>query len=87
MRVDEVMLRAEIAQDKLVRISARASQFVSDIFLEITKEGFEHAADAKSLLGLLVIPHTPGTRIRITTKGRDEEEALEAMIEMYADYL
>ena len=52
-----------------------ASQFVSDILVE--KEGA--VVSAKSIMGLLTIEGSKGVVLKVTAKGRDAEEALDAL--------
>lgn len=57
---------------------AAASKFSSNIF--IVKEGKEY--NAKSILGVLSIGASKGTRLKIRAQGEDEVEAVEALKEL-----
>ena len=49
-----------------------ANQFESDIVLCQN----EHQADAKSLMGLMMLAATQGTRLTVITSGADAEDAM-----------
>ena len=55
-----------------------ASKFKSKI--NISKDGIE--ANAKSIMGLLMLACEQGSKITITADGNDEREAVEALIEL-----
>ncbi len=55
-----------------------ASKFKSKI--NISKDGIE--ANAKSIMGLLMLACEQGSKIIITAEGNDEKEAVEALIEL-----
>ena len=55
-----------------------ASKFKSKI--NISKDGIE--ANAKSIMGLLMLACEQGSKITITAEGNDESEAVEALIEL-----
>ena len=56
----------------------KANEFKSSIWIE--KE--DRRVNAKSLLGVLSMGITKGTRISIIAEGPDEEEAVKALTEM-----
>ncbi|CAG7651447.1 HPr-like protein Crh [Paenibacillus solanacearum] len=80
MRVHEITISKEMQPQYLQLIAQRASQFRSDIKIKFEKENIQ--LDAKSILGMMMLPMHPGTRVTIQTKGGDEEEAIEAMSSM-----
>jgi phosphocarrier protein HPr len=57
---------------KFVNLANRFSAHV-----KIIKDGNE--IDGKSILGILTLAATQGTRIRLKLSGRDEKEALQAL--------
>jgi phosphocarrier protein len=57
---------------KFVNLANRFSAHV-----KIIKDGDE--IDGKSILGILTLAATQGTRIRLKLSGRDEKEALQAL--------
>ncbi|SHK00706.1 phosphocarrier protein [Anaerobranca californiensis DSM 14826] len=56
-----------------------ASKFSSDITL--VKEGSE--VNAKSIMGIMALGAGPGTELTIKVSGADEEEALNALLELF----
>jgi len=68
-------LHARPAQ-KFVQLS---SQYQSSI--KVIKDG-EKQADAKSILGLMSLGLTKGTRIKIEADGPDEAEAVNKLVEL-----
>lgn len=60
---------------ELVKI---ASQFNADIKLHYNGQD----ANAKSILGIMVLAIEPGAEIEISAEGEDEEEALKAIEEL-----
>lgn len=66
------------AAAKLVRL---ASRFSSEIHL--SKEGARQQVDSKSILGVLMLGASEGTRLVVTISGQDEEEAGEALRRLF----
>ena len=56
----------------------KANEFKSSIWVEVE----DRKINAKSLLGVLSMGITKGTRISIIAEGPDEEEAVKALTEM-----
>ena len=56
----------------------KANEFRSSIWIEV----HDRKINAKSLLGVLSMGITKGTRISIIAEGPDEEEAVKALTEM-----
>ncbi|MFD1954392.1 HPr family phosphocarrier protein [Paenibacillus thailandensis] len=83
MRVHEFAIGYTLEREALMDISRKASRFVSDIVLKFEYSGAEHAVDVKSLLGILLLPIQSGVSLRLETKGEDELEALEYVLEMF----
>ncbi len=63
------------AATKLVQL---AQKFKSRIVLIVN--GME--ADAKSILGLLILAAPMGTRVKVRAEGEDEKEAVEAIVKL-----
>ncbi|WP_281887516.1 HPr family phosphocarrier protein [Paenibacillus sp. YYML68] len=80
MRVHEVSLRQTFDFQQWQLLSRKASTFSSAITLISEEHGLR--LDAKSVLGIMASSLRAGTRVRIVTRGRDEEEALDAMCEL-----
>ncbi|WP_159884233.1 HPr family phosphocarrier protein [Paenibacillus puerhi] len=80
MRVHEVTVRRSFEFQDWQLLSQKANGFKSDIILLC--EDLEIKLDAKSVLGMMIMPLREGTRLRIQTRGGDEEEALDAMCEL-----
>ncbi len=72
----ELGLHARAAA-KLVRLT---SQFESDISL--SRLNVEEQVDAKSILGILLMAAAKGTEIEVMTDGKDEEVAMEAVVQL-----
>jgi phosphocarrier protein HPr len=66
------------AAAKLVRL---ASRFSSEIYL--SREDANQRIDSKSILGVLMLAASKGTRLVISIDGQDEAEAVEAIREMF----
>jgi phosphocarrier protein HPr len=68
------------AAAKLVRV---ASRYSSDVF--ISREGARQQIDSKSILGILMLAATPGTRLELSIAGQDEKDATEAIVQLFED--
>lgn len=66
------------AAAKLVRL---ASKFSSEIHL--SREDANQQIDSKSILGVLMLAASKGTRLVVSIEGRDEAEAGEAIRELF----
>ncbi|TVY10560.1 HPr family phosphocarrier protein [Paenibacillus cremeus] len=77
MRVHEITITSDMQPQYLQLIAQRASEFRSDIKIKFEKENIQ--LDAKSILGMMMLPMHRGTKVIIQTKGGDEEEAIETM--------
>jgi phosphocarrier protein HPr len=67
------------AAARLVRL---ASKYSSDIYL--SREGAQQQIDSKSILGILMLAASQGTRIVVSVNGDDEVEAGEAICGLFA---
>ena len=68
------------ASAKLVHLSG---QFRSEIRISRADQNHGEAADARSILAILLLAASQGTRMRVQTDGEDEESAMETI----CDYL
>jgi phosphocarrier protein HPr len=66
------------AAAKLVRL---ASRFSSDIYL--SREDANQQIDSKSILGILMLAASQGTRLVISIEGQDEAEAGAAICRLF----
>ncbi|RAI89819.1 phosphocarrier protein [Paenibacillus pabuli] len=80
MRTHEFMIHSDFHRDDLMFVSSQASRFASDISLLFMDANHEHRVDVKSLLGMALLPIRHGSLVRLQTRGRDELEALEYML-------
>ncbi len=67
------------AAAKLVHLTSR---FSSEI--HISKEGFEQSIDCKSILGILMLAASRGSRLVLLVNGADEAEAYDAVSKLFA---
>ncbi|MFC4775190.1 HPr family phosphocarrier protein [Paenibacillus sp. GCM10023252] len=84
MRVHEFRIAADLEREELIAISVKASRFISDIILSFTYNDSDHTVDVKSLLGILLLPIKAGSIVCLRTRGRDELEALEYVLGLFA---
>ncbi len=68
------------AAAKLVRL---ASRFSSEIHL--SREDANQQIDSKSILGILMLAASQGTRVIVSIEGEDEAEAGEAIRRLFED--
>lgn len=80
MRTHEFTIHSDFHRDDLMSVSSQASRFASDISLSFVGSEHEHRVDVKSLLGMALLPIRHGSVVRLQTRGRDELEALEYML-------
>lgn len=62
------------------RLVRRAMQFTSRV--ELLREDTGHAADGKSILSVLLLAASRGTRLIIRAEGVDEDRAADALVEL-----
>ncbi|MGA2260579.1 MAG: HPr family phosphocarrier protein [Acidobacteriota bacterium] len=67
------------AAAKLVHMSSR---FSSAIYL--SREGYQQEIDCKSILGVLMLGASKGTRLVVSISGADEDEASNAIVRLFA---
>ncbi|MEW9698659.1 HPr family phosphocarrier protein [Paenibacillus sp. SI8] len=86
MRVHEFIILSDIDRSDLTEVSNQSSHFVSDITIEFDHNDVHHVVDVKSLLGMLLVSIKAGTLIRLLTKGKDEEEAMHFMFNLFQNF-
>jgi len=80
MRVHDMLITSDFQPDELQLISQNANRYRADIKIRFDKQNM--SIDAKSLLGMMLLPIRRGTKLTIQTRGTDEEEAIEAMYQL-----
>jgi phosphocarrier protein HPr len=68
------------AAAKLVQVTSR---FSSSVYL--SRDGYQQAIDCKSILGVLMLAASQGTRLVFSVSGADEIEASDAIGRLFAD--
>jgi len=68
------------------RASAKFSQLAGKYESEIWLARNSRRVNAKSIMGVMMLAATRGTRVLIEASGPDEAEALEALAALVADY-
>lgn len=63
------------------KLTQLASGFQSDVF--IARKG--RRVNAKSIMGVMMLAAAKGALVTLETKGPDEEEALAAIVALFAD--
>jgi len=64
------------------KLTQLAGRFKSDIWL--SRNG--QRVNAKSIMGVMMLAASKGSSIRIETSGEDENEALQALVELIGNY-
>lgn len=67
------------AAAKLVQLTSR---FSSDI--HVSREGYQQSIDCKSILGILMLAASKGSRLVLSIEGIDEAEAGDAIGQLFA---
>ncbi|PZE21746.1 HPr family phosphocarrier protein [Paenibacillus xerothermodurans] len=80
MRVHEIQIYQDLPAQYVQEIALKAGAFRSDIKIKFEEQDIQ--LDAKSILGMLLLPFRTGTKLRIQTKGTDEEEAIAMMCDL-----
>ena len=60
------------------KLVSTAGRFESSVVLENN----DHSADAKSIMGIMMLAATQGTELKLMVEGNDESEALEAVVSL-----
>lgn len=83
MRVHEFKIATDLERSVLTDISVKSSHFISDVTLDFQYDDMHHKVDVKSLLGMLLVPIKAGTTLRLLTRGKDEEEAMHFIFDLF----
>ncbi|MGW8179497.1 MAG: HPr family phosphocarrier protein [bacterium] len=76
---NELGLHARAAAN-LVKLTAR---FESEI--KLSRPDHNQRVDGKSILGILLLAAAKGTELQLTVDGKDEEEALETIVNLFGN--
>ena len=84
------MVRAEIAIiNKLglhARASAKLTQLASRFASDVWMEKGARRINAKSIMGVMMLAAGKGSKVTLETSGPDEQEAMDALLALIADY-
>jgi phosphocarrier protein HPr len=75
----EVINKLGLHARAATRLVNKASGFESDILLE--RDGQQ--ADAKSIMGIMMLAASQGTELEIIVNGTDEQHALDAIVRLF----
>jgi phosphocarrier protein HPr len=75
----EVINKLGLHARAATRLVNKASGFESDILLE--RDGQQ--ADAKSIMGIMMLAASQGTELEIIVNGTDEQHALDAIVGLF----
>ena len=67
------------------RAAAKVVHVANQFESEITIASNDEEVNAKSILGLLTLAATRGTSVTVQTDGEDEDEAMEAIVQLFED--
>ncbi len=68
------------------RASAKLSQLAGKFESEVWLARGSRRVNAKSIMGVMMLAATKGTKVMIETNGTDEAQAVEALIALIGDY-
>ncbi len=77
MRVHQFTVPNNLDRAHLLRIATESSRFAADIRIAFGPDESRREVDVKSLLGMMLTIIHSGTQVSLTTRGKDELEALE----------
>ncbi len=77
MRVHQFTVPNNLDRAHLLRIATESSRFAADIRIAFGPDESRREVDVKSLLGMMLTIIHSGTKVTLTTRGKDELEALE----------
>ena len=84
------MARAEIEiSNKLglhARASAKLTQLAGSFDSEVWIEKGTRRINAKSIMGVMMLAAGKGSKVTLETDGADEQEAMDALLALIADY-
>ena len=83
MKVEQVRItnRLGLHARAAAKVVHTANEFSSEIFIGSADE----EVNAKSILGLLTLAATKGTPLAVRAEGTDEEQAVQAIVELFAN--
>ena len=67
------------------RASAKLTQTASSFGADVWLERNDRRVNAKSIMGVMMLAAAQGASIIVDTSGRDEDEALKAILDLIAD--
>jgi len=67
------------------RASAKLTQLASSFKCEVMLTRNSRRVNAKSIMGVMMLAASKGTTISIETNGEDEEEAMQALLNLIGD--
>lgn len=68
------------------RASAKLTQLAGQFQSEVWLTRNAHRVNAKSIMGVMMLAAAKGSRIGIETNGPDENEAMQALVELIGNY-
>lgn len=68
------------------RASAKLTQLAGKFSCEVWMSKGSRRINAKSIMGVMMLAAGKGSKVSIETDGRDEAEAMEALLALIADY-
>jgi phosphocarrier protein len=68
------------------RASAKLTQLASQYQCDVSMLRNGRRVNAKSIMGVMMLAAGKGTRVGLETDGPDEEEAMDALVALIADY-
>ncbi|CAJ1315226.1 HPr family phosphocarrier protein [Paenibacillus sp. PK4536] len=87
MRINTFKTEQNLDRGHLTAIANEASRFASDIRIAFGNPDNRREVDVKSLLGMMLMIIPAGTEIELTTRGKDELEALENVQALFEQVL
>jgi phosphocarrier protein len=67
------------------RAAAKLTQLASGFHCEIWLSRNGRRVNAKSIMGVMMLAAAKGSKVAIETSGADEEQAMQAIVELVAD--
>lgn len=68
------------------RASARLTQLAGKFECEVWMSKGARRVNAKSIMGVMMLAAGKGSKVMVETDGRDEKEAMEALLALIANY-
>ena len=67
------------------RASAKLTQLASSFKSEVWMSRDDHRVNAKSIMGVMMLAAAKGSSVELETDGPDEQEAMDALVELIND--